>query len=143
MATSAARLIAIIADTALRCFRRVPDENRLRTNYSNKRPVQLNASQRAAVERGVRETCELREWNLWTINVRSNHLHCVVTAHYNAKRVTSALKGNATRAMRESGCWRSDLSPWARGGSTKYLWTTEELVNAIAYVEYDQGEPLK
>ena len=36
----------------------------------------------------------------------------------------------------------SDLSPWDRGGSKKYLWTDKELANAIAYVQYDQGEPL-
>jgi REP element-mobilizing transposase RayT len=105
-------------------------------------PVRLNASQRGAVELAIRDTCELRKWNLWTLNVRSNHLHCVVTAHYNSKRVASTLKANATRAMREAGCWRSDLSPWARGGSAKYLWTHEELVRAIEYVKYDQGEPL-
>jgi hypothetical protein len=44
--------------------------------------------------------------------------------------------------MKEAGCWTSDLSPWSRGGSTKYLWTDEELANAIAYVVEDQGEPL-
>ena len=54
----------------------------------------------------------------------------------------TALKANATRAMKDAGCWRSDLSPWARGGSTKYLWTDEELAKAIAYVLYEQGESL-
>src|SRR5438105_147079 len=28
-------------------------------------PVNLNARQRAAVERGIRETCTLRKWLLW------------------------------------------------------------------------------
>ena len=45
--------------------------------------------------------------------------------------------------MREAGCWSGDLSPWARGGSKKYLWTEEELANAIAYVVEDQGDLLK
>jgi hypothetical protein len=53
------------------------------------------------------------------------------------------LKANATRSMRAAGCWRSDLSPWARGGSKKYLWTEEELADATAYVEQEQGAPLK
>jgi hypothetical protein len=28
-------------------------------------------------------------------------------------------------------------------GSKRYLWTEKELVDAIAYVMYDQGEPLQ
>jgi len=104
--------------------------------------VKLNARQRTPIEFGVRQTCTIRKWTLWALNVRSNHLHCVLTAHHNAKRTMTALKANATRAMRDAGCWRSDLSPWARGGSTKYLWTDEELAKAIAYVLYEQGEPL-
>ncbi len=36
----------------------------------------------------------------------------------------------------------SELSPWARGGSAKYLWSEEELAGAISYVEYGQGLPL-
>jgi len=79
---------------------------------------------------------------LWALNVRSNHLHCVITANYDPKSARAVLKANATRAMKDTECWRSDLSPWARGGSTKYLWTEEELAKAIAYVVEDQGEPL-
>ena len=105
-------------------------------------PVKLSGRQREAINFGIRETCEIRKWDLWALNVRTNHLHCVVTASCNPKTVLIALKANATRSMRELGCWRSDLSPWARGGSEKYLWTEEELANAIAYVVEDQGEPL-
>jgi hypothetical protein len=44
--------------------------------------------------------------------------------------------------MKADGCWASELSPWAQGGSKKYLWTEEELANAIVYVVEDQGKPL-
>jgi len=54
----------------------------------------------------------------------------------------SALKANATRAMREAGVWTSELSPWEFRGSKKYLWSEEQLTNAVAYVETGQGEPL-
>ena len=81
--------------------------------------------------------------DLWALNVRTNHLHCVVTANCNPKTVLVALKANATLSMRATGCWASDLSPWAQGGSKKYLWTEEELQNAITYVVEDQGEPLE
>ncbi len=106
-------------------------------------PVQLVRRQREAIDLGIRETCAIRKWDLWALNVRTKHLHCVVTANCNPQTVLVALKANATRSMREAGFWRSDLSPWARGGSKKYLWTEEELGNAIAYVIEDQGEPLQ
>jgi hypothetical protein len=51
-------------------------------------------------------------------------------------------EGNATRALREAGLWMSDLSPWEFRGSRKYLWSEEELRNAIAYVDSGQGDPL-
>src|SRR5258708_5782639 len=103
-------------------------------------PVKFNARQRAAIEFGIRETCAIRKWDLWALNVRTNHLHCVVTANCNPKTVLVALKANATRSMREAGCWRRELSPWGQRGSKKYLWTREEMANAIAYVIEGQRE---
>src|SRR5437773_11793823 len=105
-------------------------------------PVTLNLGQRSVIESAIRETCNIRRWQLWTVNVRSNHVHSVVTANKKPEAVLSALKANATRAMREAGLWTSELSPWEFRGSKKYLWDDEQLVNAIAYVEHDQGEPL-
>ena len=74
--------------------------------------------------------------------MRTNHVYAVVTAHKKPESVMSALKANATRAMREAGVWTSELSPWEFRGSKKYLWDEEQLRNAIAYVESGQGEPL-
>jgi len=119
-----------------------PRRRLIESDLRKQPPVKLNASQRTAIEVGIRETCAIRQWTLWALNVRSNHLHCVITANYDPKSARAVLKANATRAMKDTECWRSDLSPWARGGSTKYLWTEEELAKAIAYVVEDQGEPL-
>src|SRR5687768_3516191 len=92
-------------------------------------PVKLNARQRPVVDSAIRETCNIRHWNLWTVNVRTNHVHAVVSATKNPASVLSAMKANATRAMRE---WMSDLSPWEFGGSKKYLWDDKQLSDAIA-----------
>ena len=92
-------------------------------------PVTLNSRQRAVIELAIYETCATRQWRLWTLNVRTN-------------QVVSALKANATRAMSEARLWTSELSPWEFRGSKKYLWDDKQLADAIAYVEYDQGEPL-
>jgi len=105
-------------------------------------PVKLNARRRAAVESGIRETCTIRKWLLWAFNIRSNHVHSVVSAECKPEPILSALKANATRSMREAGCWQSERTPWAYRGSKKYLWTEKQLHDAIAYVLYDQGEPL-
>ena len=90
----------------------------------------------------VRETCKIRNWKFWATNVRSNHVHTVVTAPCDPELVLIALKANATRKLREAGAWLSDRTPWAKRGSKRQLWTEKALNNAIAYVEYDQGEPL-
>ena len=105
-------------------------------------PVKLTSHQRSIVESAICKTCAIRKWNLWTVNVRTNHVHAVVTANKKPDAVMSALKANATRAMRETTVWTSELSPWELRGSKKYLWSDEQLTNAIAYVECGQGEPL-
>jgi len=106
------------------------------------RPVTLGARRRALVKEAIRETCKIREWRCWTTNVRTNHVHTVVSARCKPEKVRSALKANATRKLKEAGCWRSSRSPWADRGSRKYLWTERDLINAIVYVDYEQGEPL-
>ena len=105
-------------------------------------PVKLDSRQRAAVESGIRETCTIRKWSLWALNVRTNHVHAVVSANCKPEPILNALKANATRSMKEAGCWNGNGSPWAYRGSKRYLWTEKELLDAIAYVMYDQSEPL-
>ena len=105
-------------------------------------PVTLQARRRAAVKAGIRETCKFRRWQLWAVNVRTNHVHTVVSANCDPEIVLIALKANATRKMREARCWNSSKTPWAKRGSKKRLWTEEQLNGAIAYVEYEQGDPL-
>jgi REP element-mobilizing transposase RayT len=105
-------------------------------------PVNLGSRDRPVVESAIRETCAIRSWRLWTVNVRTNHVHAVVSADKKPEAILSSMKANATRALREAGLWTSDLSPWEFRGSKKYLWSEEELRNAIAYVDSGQGEPL-
>ena len=120
--------------------------NPLRRNYERRilkrPPTHLSKNRRAAIERGIRETCNLRNWSLWAFNIRTNHVHIVVSANCKSERVLAALKANATRTLREARLWQSGHSPWARKGSRKHLWTERQLNAAIDYVLYDQGEPL-
>ena len=94
------------------------------------------------VKAAIGHTCERRGWGLYSVNVRTNHVHVVVAAACGPSRVLNGLKSNATRELREAGNWKRAHSPQADGGSKRYLWTEEQLVNACAYVQDDQGEPL-
>src|SRR5262249_18588797 len=118
--------------------------NRSRQRYERELlkqpPVLLTPFQRKVVTDAIGEICKEKGWGLWAVNARTNHVHAVVSANVNSKQVRAALKARATKKLRERGCWQRDHSPWADRGSRKNLWTHEEVVNAVAYVQYDQGE---
>jgi REP element-mobilizing transposase RayT len=103
-------------------------------------PVLLTQFQRKVVREAIWEVCNEKRWSLWAINARTNHVHTVVSADVNSKQVRATLKARATKRMRERGCWPHEHSPWADRGSRRNLWTHQEVVNATAYVQYDQGQ---
>ena len=105
-------------------------------------PVSLGKRRRQVVLEAIQETCTIRNWDLYTANVRTNHVHSVLRASSKPEAVRASLKANATRKLRESGCWLSGKTPWADKGSVKSLWTEKALHAAIAYVDEEQGEPL-
>ena len=105
-------------------------------------PVTLDSDRRAAVEDAIRETCKIREWELKAVNVRTNHVHVVVSASGNPEPVLVALKANATRKMRENKSWVNAHSPWAEKGSRRYLWTERSVERAIDYTLNGQGDEI-
>ena len=121
-----------------------PDERWRQYNARTLRhaPVNLDAARRDAVEASIRETCKTRGWALCAVNVRTNHVHAVICASCKPERVLTALKGNATRRMREEGGWTHEHSPWSEGGSRRYLWTESNFVRAVEYVVYEQGDDM-
>ena len=64
-------------------------------------PFILSARERGSVEKAIRETCAIRGWNLQAFNVRTNHVHTVVTANRKPSLVLNAFKANATRQLSE------------------------------------------
>jgi len=122
-----------------------PNENRHRHNLSTLKgnAALLNATQRASVEKAIRETCAHRKWHLHACNVRTNHVHAVVSIGTKKPELAlNAFKANATRQMREDGCWRLAHSPWVDRGSKRYLWNERSLALAIDYVLNGQGGEL-
>ena len=106
-------------------------------------PVILNTAQRAHVETAIRETCAVRNWLLHAINVRTNHVHVVASiGKTRPERALNAFKANATRQMRQSGCWQREHSPWADKGSKRNLWNERSIERAVDYVINGQGDEL-
>jgi REP element-mobilizing transposase RayT len=122
-----------------------PESDWLETNTRRLKQeiVKLNATQRNGVETAALETCRIRGWQLRAISVRTNHVHLVVSAgEMKPGIVLNAFKANATRSMRERGCWQRPLSPWADKGSKRYLWNEQSVARAVDYVLNGQGDDL-
>ena len=122
-----------------------PDAKRLTENLRrlSYEIVTLNAKQRESTEAAIRETCVFRKWFLHAVNVRTNHVHVVVSIGTTAPgRALNDLKAYATRRMRRSACWPSERSPWADKGSRRYLWNASSVEKAVDYVLNRQGAAL-
>jgi REP element-mobilizing transposase RayT len=106
-------------------------------------PFDLDGQRRHVVERAVREVCAYREWALHALNVRTNHVHLVVSSPLPPEAAMTTLKAWSTRRLREAGLLESDVKPWSRHGSTRYLWTIDDVQAACSYVIDSQGADLK
>ncbi len=106
-------------------------------------PVKLEATHRSSVETAVRETCGFRKWDIYALNIRTNHVHVVVCiGEKSVELALNALKANATRQLKQDGLWLLKRSPWADKGSTRYLWNERSVERAVDYVLNGQGDDL-
>jgi REP element-mobilizing transposase RayT len=106
------------------------------------RPFDLDGPKRAVVAQTIRDVCGYRQWTLHAINVRTNHVHLVVTAVQPPEQVMATLKSWATRRLREAGLIDTSTRPSSRHGSTRYLWTADDVDLAHSYVIDGQGADL-
>ncbi|MFO0838971.1 MAG: alanine--tRNA ligase-related protein [Phycisphaerae bacterium] len=120
------------------------DERRERSEFERLKsaPVTLDAAGRAVVERTVHEVAEHRGWTVHALDVRSNHVHVVISAPETPERVMNDLKSYSTRRMVEAGLLPPETRAWARHGSTRYLWTADDCRGACKYVSEGQGGEL-
>ncbi|MFQ5463999.1 MAG: transposase [Phycisphaerae bacterium] len=120
--------------------------NRRRARYEKSarraEPITLDNKRRDVVRRTIVEVCTHRGWHLHALNVRTNHLHVVVSAPCTPERVMNDLKSWATRRLREGGLLDDRQSPWTKHGSTRYLWKPVHLAAACRYVLEGQGRDL-
>ncbi len=116
-------------------------QNVMRQEMKQK-PVSLSAKDREMVEQAIAEVCQHRGYQLQAINVRSNHLHAVVSAQIKPELIIDAFKSYATRRLRENFIIDANAKPWARGKSRRYLWKPRHVALAVEYVLYGQGDVL-
>jgi len=122
------------------------DPDRARQAAENRRlchpPVRLDAQGRTAVERTILEVCAHRDWTVHALNVRTNHVHLVVSAPQSPGQVMNCVKSWTTRRLREAGLISPTGKVWTRHGSTRYLWRPPEVARACRYVTDGQGPDL-
>ncbi|MEQ1764636.1 MAG: transposase [Pyrinomonadaceae bacterium] len=100
----------------------------------------MNREQRRAVYHAIREVCRFRDFTILALNVRTNHVHVVVSAESKPEKIIEAFKSYATRRLRSEDLVSVDAKVWSRHGSTRYLWKDRSVNAAIEYVLHGQGE---
>jgi len=103
-------------------------------------PQILDKAHRAIVEQTVCEVSAHYGWSLYAVNVRSNHVHAVVSAACAPERILNAWKSWSTRRLRQFAQASLSQPVWSRHGSTRYLWNEVSLAHAVQYVEEGQGD---
>jgi REP element-mobilizing transposase RayT len=109
----------------------------------NQPPYMLDGIRRSVTLKAIQGVCNRKAWTLLAAHIRTNHVHVVVEAEAPPEWVMSTLKRSASRALNELGIdEQEERRRWARHGSTRYIWTKEQLSAAIRYAVSGQGEPL-
>ncbi len=105
-------------------------------------PQTLDSPQRGLVEDTIRRACEYRGWYLQALNVRTNHVHLLVSGHVRGEKIMNDVKAWSTRRLREQGLIAAHREVWTSHGSTRKLWRKEHVSAAWHYVVHGQGEDL-
>lgn len=93
---------------------------------------------RTAVDAAIREVCEYRGWQLHAVNVRSNHVHAVVTADADVNHVLRDFKAYETRRLRREGLMPEDREVWTEGGDRVFLHSSADVEACVHYVLHEQ-----
>ena len=102
-------------------------------------PIVLNIGHREKVEAVCRQHATIRQWSILAINVRSNHVHVVVSAcSHKPQTVRDQLKANATRVLRQEPDAILAGKVWTRGGDCELIDNYDDLQRVLEYVVEEQ-----
>ncbi len=98
----------------------------------------MTDAMRNTVATSIERTAVAKGWNLLAVNVRTNHVHVVVSTDGPPESALTTFKAWATRSLRQEGLVESDRNLWSRHGSTRHLFTSESIESAVFYVNQMQ-----
>jgi REP element-mobilizing transposase RayT len=105
-------------------------------------PLLITPAMRGIIDDTFTQHCEFRSWHLFARNVRTNHVHAVVSAAGDADRMLTDLKAYLTRGLRAGDAIGDRRRVWTEGGSKRHLFTDEAVARACEYVYLHQGPDL-
>jgi hypothetical protein len=105
-------------------------------------PLLITPAMRGILVNTIEQHCGYRGWHLFARNVRTNHIHAVISAAGEPAHMLKDLKAYLTRALRRGGAIGDRKRVWAEGGSKRYLFTDDAVRAACDYVCLAQGADL-
>ncbi|WP_236254349.1 transposase [Mucisphaera calidilacus] len=96
-------------------------------------PIILNPRQRQIVDQTIRDHCRHRSWTLHAINVRTNHVHTILSADVRPEVALGQLKAWSSRRLRQHHLAQERI--WTTHGSTRWINTSEAFSHAVHYVQ--------
>ena len=116
-----------------------PNVHEIARRLMTQKAVVLSQEQRDLVDSVIVKHCEIRKWILHARNVRTNHIHVVVSAALDGAEIRSQLKAWSSRRLSEqAGASNDDVNGprrwWTEKGDIKWIDHEDHLHNAIRYV---------
>ena len=110
-----------------------PDPQRVRyiRESMTQAPVALSEQQRQFIEETVPRLCERGGWKLHEVAAQKDHVHVLLSANAEAKKVRRWLKTWLAQALNEQG---KQAKWWAKGGSCKHVFDEDYFLAAKRYV---------
>jgi REP element-mobilizing transposase RayT len=106
-------------------------------------PVLITPKMRRVIRMTVGEVCDTRGWLQHALNIRTNHVHAVVSFRgAKAMKGMGDFKAYSTRNLRKERLIAEDLKVWTAGGSARPIFDDDGLWRAVDYVENEQGPDL-
>jgi REP element-mobilizing transposase RayT len=104
--------------------------------------VTFGKKARGVLRSSLIEVCTHRGWQHHESAVRTNHVHVVVSVQRDPEFIMNSFKAWGTQKLVEASLFAKGAKIRERHGSTRYLWSMDDLVGACNYVREMQGGDL-
>jgi len=100
-------------------------------------PIKWTGVQARCVAHAFADELATYGGTLYAFSIMPDHFHMVIGPHrYDIRRFVARLRGAATKRLRAEKLYPGKIpSPWSRNPWIVYLWTDEEMLQRIKYVE--------